>query len=297
LKGSKKAEGAGAARRRRVPVILIILLVLVLAAVVILVDSNTRLVTTEFGLYYGNLPAAFDGYRIVVLSDIHAAEIGKGNETLIDIVSNAKPDMIAITGDLIDKVQAAKPVWKQLEIAGQLIEGLTPIAPVYYVTGNHEWDSGEIWSLLALLEEKGVHVLRNNYTLLESGGETIILAGTDDPNGPADMVKPRKFIRGIFDAEGEGFTVVLTHRNSNLDLYGALGVDLVLCGHAHGGLIRLPFTDGLIGPRLDFFPTHTNGLYTAGGTNMVVSRGVGNHMGWTRFLNNPQVVVVELRRA
>jgi len=312
---------------------LIILLILTIPGIILFIDSNTRLATTEYKLNYSDLPEAFDRYRIVVLADVHGAQHGDNNENLIDAVRDANPDIIAIAGDLIDRYQPGKPVEKQLEIARTLVEGLMRVAPVYFVTGNHEWDSGELRPLLAMLDESGVIVLQNQYRLLDrdaasgedaedaenagnagnaggagnagsagnagnagnAGAGTIILAGVDDPNGPADMVKPDEFIENIRQKENPDFIVVLSHRNYNLKLYGKLDVDLVLSGHAHGGMVRLPFTDGLVGPQNDFFPTYTSGIYSSGQTNMVVSRGIGNHLGWTRFLNNPEVVVVELR--
>jgi hypothetical protein len=288
------------ARKRRVRIFPLILLLIVLASAIILYDSNTRIETAEYELLYPNLPTPFDGFRIVVLSDIHAAEFGENNSLLISKVLAAQPDIIAITGDLIDGYK--KPATEQqLEIAETLVTALMPTAPVYYITGNHDWDSGALRQLTAMLEEHGVQVLRNRHTLLHSGGESIILAGTDDPNGPADMIKPREFVERIFNAEGidasspESFIIMLEHRNYNLKLYSGLGIDLLLCGHAHGGIIRLPFTDGLFGPRREWFPSYTNGVYTMGDTNMVVSRGIGNHTGFPRFLNNPHIVVAVLR--
>jgi len=109
------------------------------------------------------------------------------------------------------------------------------------------------------------------------------------------MITPREFVERIHANENPDFIIMLSHRNNNLRLYSDLDVDLVLSGHAHGGMVRLPFTDGLIGPQGELFPTYTSGVYSRGNTNMVVSRGLGNHFGWTRFLNNPHVVVVELR--
>jgi len=273
----------------------IVLLVLLLPVGVLWVDSNTRLVTTEFELFYDNLPAGFDGFRIVLLADMHGAEHGDNNERLIEAVRNARPDIITIAGDLIDRYQPSKPVEKQLETARTLVTGLVKIAPVYYVTGNHEWDSGEVRTLFTMLEETGVNVLRNQYRKLTIGNDSIILAGVDDPGGPADMIKPNDFINNIFTGEDADFLAVISHRNYKLPLFSDLGVDLILSGHAHGGMIRLPFTDGLIGPSNELFPTNTNGVYTDGDTKMVVSRGLGNHFGWTRFLNNPQVVVIKLK--
>jgi hypothetical protein len=292
--GAKPKSEGPVRKRRRIRVIPIVLLIIVLVAAIIYYDSNTRLVITEYELGFATLPEAFDGYRIVVLADIHGVEHGENNVRLIEAVKTAQPDIIVIAGDLIDRFQAGKPVERQLEIAEVLVSELTLVAPVFYITGNHEWDSGMIRPLLAMLDGRGVQILRNRYVRLELGGESIILAGVDDPNGPADMIKPDEFIEGIYDREGEGFVVVLSHRNYNLRMYSDLGVDLVLSGHAHGGMVRLPFTDGLIGPQYDLFPTYTSGVYSRDETDMVVSRGLGNHFGWTRFLNNPEVVVVEL---
>jgi predicted MPP superfamily phosphohydrolase len=280
--------------KKRRGVFLYILLLLVLLTAFLLYDSYNRIVATEYELSYDNLPGSFDGFRIAVLSDIHAAEFGKDNVRLVAKVRDAKPDIIAITGDFTDSYEKL-PIEAQLDIAEKLVSDFLQIAPVYYITGNHEWDEGGVWQLLGMLEERGVNILRNRYVRLESDGEYIMLAGTDDPNGPADMMRPDEFVNRIYDAGGEPFVVMLEHRSSNLPLYSRLGVDLVLCGHAHGGIIRLPFTDGLIGPAREWLPSYTNGLYSLGETNMVVSRGIGNHTGWPRFLNNPHIVVAVLR--
>ena len=285
--------------RLRRKLLLIILLFLVLIVGVLLIDSNTRIVTTEYVLRYPNLPEPFDGFRIAVLSDIHASVFGENNSRLISKVTEAQPDIIVITGDIIDG--SKKPTLKeQLAIAEALIERLSPIANIYYITGNHEWDSGGVKQLLTMLGER-VCVMRNQYDGFEKFAEdkissgVITIAGIDDPNGPADMVKPEKLISDIRDRAGHGFLIVLEHRNNNLPLYSELEVDLVISGHAHGGIIRLPFTDGLIGQSREWMPTFTSGVYTMGNTNMVVSRGIGNHTGLPRFLNNPEVVIVELR--
>ena len=279
-------------RRRGVLPILLVLIVLIIGA--LLYDSNTRIVATEYVLQYPDMPKPFDGFRIAVLSDIHAAEFGEKNSKLISMIADAAPDIIVIAGDIIDH-DKKPPIKEQLEIAGSLVERLSPVASIYYITGNHEWGSGGIKELFTMLAEYEVCVLRNRYILLEAGSESIILAGIDDPNGPADMKKPDDFIREMYEAEGRLFTILLEHRNNHLSLHSAHGVDLVLSGHAHGGIIRIPFTDGLIGQSREWMPKYTSGVNTMGGTNMVVSRGIGNHTGLPRFLNNPEVVIVELR--
>jgi len=280
-------------RKQKRKIIPIILILLALIVGTLMYDSNTRIVTTEYVLRYPDMPQPFDGFRIAVLSDIHAAEFGKNNSKLISMVADAAPDIIVIAGDIIDH-DKKPPIKEQLEIAESLAERLKTVAPIYYITGNHEWGSGGIQELFTTLAEYEVCVLRNRYITLEAGGERIILAGVDDPNGPADMKKPDEFVREMYEAEGRLFTILLEHRNNHLPLHSALGVDLVLSGHAHGGIIRIPFTDGLIGQSREWMPTYTSGVYTMGGTNMVVSRGIGNHTGLPRFLNNPEIVIVEL---
>jgi len=284
-------------RNRRIGclgIFLFILTLITVTVVIILIDSNTRLVTTEYKLYYEDLPDSFNGYRIVLLADLHGAEHGEDNRRLVEAIRDANPDIITIAGDLIDRHQPGRPVERQFEVAQTLVSQLVRIAPVYYVTGNHEWDSGKVRDFLAMLRENDVTVLQNQHRRLTIENDSIILAGVEDPGGPADMIKPEDFINNVIQREDPDFLIVLNHRNYGLSLFSSLGVDLILSGHAHGGMVRLPFTDGLVGAQLEIFPTYTRGVYSRGETNMVVTAGLGNHVGWTRFLNNPQVVVVEL---
>ena len=271
-------------RKSRTWAWLVILLLIIIA--LLFADSSVRIVTDEYEVSFDDLPGGFDGYRIVQVSDLHARRFGEGNRRLIEAVLTADPDIIAVTGDLIDSDD-------QGEAAREILGALAPIAPTYYVTGNHEWDSGGLDELWGILDECGVTELRNEYVLLEENGASIVLAGAEDPGGPRDMETPEELVSAIRRLEGEdSFIVMLNHRNDRLERYAALGVQLVLSGHAHGGLIRLPFTDGLIGPGRDLFPDYTAGIYTSGDTVMVVSRGFG---GPARFLNNPEIAVTVLR--
>lgn len=282
------------AKRKSRHIGLIILLFLILLVSFLLYDSNTRIVTDAYPVYYNNLPASFDGYRIAQLSDIHAAEFGGENSKLIDAVVGAHPNIIVITGDLITYSDPAEKIQTIIE---PLIQALVITAPVYYVTGNHEWDSDSLGDLLKMLKDNGVTVLQNNYVRLSVGESSIVLAGVDDPNGPADMISPETLVSNIRSAEGDPFIVLLEHRNTFLKRFSDLDIELVLCGHAHGGIIRLPFIGGLFGPSRELLPKYTSGVYTQDGTNMLVSRGIGNATGVPRFLNNPQVPVVILRNS
>lgn len=275
-------------RKRHRGRVLLTLLVLIAIAAVIIYDSNTRIVTDEFTLGSSRLPAGFEGFRAVHLSDLHAKSFGEGNRELIEAVEKASPDIIVITGDMVDGAG-------QDDYVRELIPALVDIAPVYYVSGNHEWAIGSAGELFSLLEELGARVLRNEYEVLERGGDHIILAGVDDPNGPADQKTPAELVEEIrADYPGE-YILMLTHRDTELEMWSELGVDAVLCGHAHGGLVRLPFTDGLVAPGQGLFPTYTAGIYESGETQMLVSRGFTGSHGLPRVFNNPEVAVAVLK--
>ena len=251
----------------------------------VLADSNLRLVTTSYELRFENLPAAYDGFRIVQLSDVHGAVFGEDNARLLRAVRDAKPDLIALTGDLADRDTDMADI-------DALLAGLTAIAPVYYVSGNHEWSGRLLGALQTLFGRHGVRYLRNEYVLLERGGEKIVLAGVEDPNGWADQPAPPE----VAAAPPEGpFKILLAHRNYWVTEYPDLPVDLILCGHAHGGVVRLPGVGGVLDHHGHFFPDYTDGVYASGSYRMAVSRGIGNTGGVPRFFNNPEIVIVELR--
>lgn len=236
------------------------------------------------------LPEEFDGLRIVHLSDLHGHEYGEDSAQLLDMVREQAPDLIAVTGDLIDRAE-------QMAMIPALAKGLAAIAPTYYVTGNHEWACCDVPQLKALLERCGVTVLSNEYVVLERNGASMVLAGVDDPNGYADQKTPEELYAEIGAEQPGLFTLLLAHRNDEFDRYAGAGYDLVLSGHAHGGIVRLPLTDGLLGTNRNFFPTRTAGVYTRGDSTLFVSRGLGNNtvpIRGFRLFNRPDLAVVEL---
>ena len=290
-------ENSSYHNKKRVRVFPVILLFFAILIALLLIDSNFRIVTTEYELYFSNLPESFDGFRIVLLSDIHDTEFGKDNNRLISRVRDANPDIIALAGDLMDAADNGRSIEVQLEAVKTLVAGLTQIAPVYFVNGNHDiaFKNNESGNLLLLLETQGVRVINHKYVWLESGSSVIILGGVDLTSGSAGREKTRAFLDDIRALENDAFTIIVEHRNNNLALYSEYGIDLVLSGHAHGGIIRFPFTDGLLGQQREWFPEHTDGVYTMGNTNMLVSRGLSTRAGVPRFLNNPHIAVAMLR--
>lgn len=282
-------------RRRRV----LIWIAVVLAAAVLgglwLRWQQWGLETTVTEVELSALPAGFDGLRIVHLSDLHGHEYGENGETLLALVREQEPDLIVMTGDMADRKS-------QFGMLPALARGLAVVAPTYYVTGNHEWSLGTaaVKELKSLLEECDVTVLSNGYEILERGGGRLALAGVDDPNGYADQTSPEELYARIQAKEPGLFTLLLAHRSDRFGQYAAAGYDLVLSGHAHGGIIRLPFTDGLLGTDRSFFPTWTSGVYSLEKTTLFVSRGLGNNTAPTpgfRLFNRPELAVVVLKSA
>ena len=266
---------------------------LMLAAVILIgfwYFENHVIRTEEFILASERVPAAFDGFRIVELADLHGKEFGPDSEDLLRAVRNAEPDLIAIDGDLADELT-------DLSVIRTLAAELTEIAPVYYVTGNHEWAMDNREELLAILEEAGVAALHNEFFLLSKGKDSIVLAGVDDPNGPYDQKTPEELVAEVRAACGDPYILMLAHRNDQLDLWSALAVDTVLAGHGHGGVIRLPFVGGLVGVDRELFPAYTAGLYEQGRTDLIVSRGLGNSVVNFRLFNRPHLPVIVLRSA
>lgn len=274
--------------RRRKTAVLLVLTALLAAG--FLLWGNCSLQTTETALVSPALPPAFDGLRIVELADLHGRVFGRGTRRLLAAVRRAEPDLICIDGDLFDE-------HTDLAMLPPLLRGLCAIAPVYYVTGNHEWRVPGLRGILAQMRACGVTVLQDDWRVLRRGEDALIVAGTDDPCGPAERKTPAELIADIRAEAGEAaFLLLLTHRNDQLPQWSALGVQAVLAGHCHGGVVRLPFVGGLFGTDRRLFPAWDAGLYRQGETALYVSRGLGYTNVHFRLFNRPEVAVIVLRR-
>ena len=278
-----------AARPRAGRVVLAALAVLAAICIISAIDGYFRIAVNEYEIFNELLPDEFDGFRIVQISDLHSKRYGDGNIRLLDAVLEQSPDIIALTGDFIENAD-------ELPELGELATELLKIAPVYFVSGNHDWASGQIDAIAYLLDESGVRYLRNEYVELTVGSESIILAGVEDPNGYFDMKKPPEVVEDIRDRYPDSFVVLLGHRNYWPEKYPLLDVDVILCGHAHGGIIRVPFIGGLIGANFDLFPPYTSGAYEEARYTMVVSRGLGDTLPVPRIFNNVHLPVIVLRK-
>lgn len=274
-------------------IVLAVVAAILLAVIIWTAWGNTALELNTYTISSDRLPGAFDGYRIAHVSDLHNTEMGKDNEKLLDMLREADPDIIAITGDLIDSRNT------DIDVALQFTKAAMEIAPCYYVTGNHEARVSEYYELRDGLIEQGVVVLDDERIELELSGKTIALLGVNDPSfqtdylfGDSETVMKGK-LQEISDEENE-FTILLSHRPELFGVYADSDMDLVLSGHAHGGQFRLPFVGGLVAPNQGLFPKYDAGLYTEENTNMIVSRGIGNSILPFRFNNRPEVILIVL---
>lgn len=278
-------------KRRRILRFSLLVLAALLAAALLL--SKFGLEVTRLELGFEDLPEGFDGFRIVQLSDLHGSRFGGDNARLIEAVAEEGPDIIALTGDFLDEGKAEREL-PELEA---LVTALAAIAPVYYVSGNHDWASGMAYTLFETLEGAGAVCLRNEHLRLERGGGSIVLAGVDDPNGPADMAEPDEFVASLREEEPDSFVLLLAHRAYWAERYPGLDVDLILCGHTHGGIVRLPFVGGLAASNMGLFPEYDAGLFELPSYTLFISRGLGNSVPLPRFLNTPEIVSISLKTA
>ena len=284
-------------RKYSIPKALVKLYVMIVICFVLLIWTfwgNTALTVNNVKISSSRIPAAFSGFRIAQVSDLHNAEFGKDNKKLLELLSESKPDIIVITGDLVDAKHT--DIGVALDFAKEAVN----IAPVYYVTGNHEASLSQYNELKTGLETIGVVVLEDETIQLKRDKEVITLIGLSDPNftlkgdmfGEAPAMVSTK-LNSLADDESS-YTILLSHRPELFESYAHCNIDLVLSGHAHGGQFRLPFIGGLIAPDQGIFPKYDAGLFTNGSTNMIVSRGLGNSIIPIRFNNRPEVIVIKL---
>ena len=256
--------------------------------------GNKALMINEITIKNEKIPDNFSGFRIAQVSDLHNAEFGKDNKKMLSLLETCEPDVILLTGDLVDSRNT------DIEIAISFSEKASAIAPTYYVSGNHEARIDEYEDLIEGLENAGVQVLKNESVLLEQSGNSICVAGMEDPSfvtdylfGDSETVAIDVLSELISDEDV--FTILLSHRPELFDAYVECKADLVFSGHAHGGQFRLPFIGGIVAPNQGIFPEYDAGQFTKGSTNMIVSRGLGNSILPFRINNRPEIVLVELK--
>lgn len=247
--------------------------------------GNIFIETTSITIEDERIPGKFDGFKIAQVSDLHNKD---WKSQLIDQLQVEQPDIIVITGDLVDSSNTNLP------IALEFIDKASIIAPIYYVTGNHESRISEYDELVDELLNRQVTILDNDKTILTSGADELLLFGLQDPAFPGTEID--KTIQEL-TTDFEGYSILLSHRPELFETYVEEDIDLVFSGHAHGGQFRVPFIGGLVAPNQGLFPEYTSGLYTENHTRMIVSRGLGNSIIPVRINNQPELIVVTLKNS
>lgn len=256
--------------------------------VIFLYVNNHWLVVSKYEFESEKVPASFDGLRITQISDLQDALFGEHQERLIAKVKTTNPDLIFITGDLVDSNRY------DLERSLQAVRGLVKLADVYYVLGNHEVATNKVNEIYEKLSSLGVHVLSNESTIIERDGERLAIVGIEDPlSGRTTKEMLEIATRNV---QPNVLKILLAHRPEVFDTYVEFGIDLVFSGHAHGGQVRIPGIGGLYARGQGIFPKYTAGLYKEGTTTMAVSRGLGNSTVPMRIFNPPEILVMELKK-
>ena len=242
------------------------------------------LIVTKYSIVTSKLPKEMNGLKIVQISDLHYATFGDRQKNLIQKVKNEKPDLIFITGDLVDRFRY------DLQQSLDAVKGFIEIAPVYYITGNHEEELNVKDEIAEKLTQMGAHVLFNNSDYFVKKDVAIQIVGIDDPISG----KNAQEMLDLALKDDQTYKVLLAHRPEDYKTYEKFGIDLTFNGHEHGGIIRIPGIGGLINHNFDLFPTHIEGIEKSGGLTQVISRGLGNSGPTFRVFNRPEIVVAEL---
>ena len=273
---------------------IVTLAILLILLLIWTIWGNTALELNKHAIKSYKLPSEFDGFMIAQISDLHNAEMGEDNEKLLSMIKEANPDIVAITGDMIDSRRM------DIQVALDFAREAVKIAPCYYVNGNHELRVLEYEELKEGLEDLGVIILENAKATITKEDESLTIIGLSDPSLESGYIYTEEgevlnLYLNKLSKEDDNYKILLSHRPEYFELYFEAGMDLVLSGHAHGGQIRLPFVGGIIAPHQGFFPEYDGGLYIKEETNMIVSRGIGNSLFPVRFNNRPEVVLIELQ--
>lgn len=274
---------------------LLIWISLIIVFIAFCIWQNNSIVVSNFVYHNSKLPVDFNNNKIVHISDLHNKMFGEEQSKLLNQIENLSPDIVIVTGDLVDRRKF------DLDTAMWFIKGAVKIAPTYYVSGNHEAWSGQYSQIKQQLNDVGVYIMDDTALDLSIGSSTIQLLGLSDPDFYTSDYLEGTDTSNLEEqlgqwSDSDKFQLLLTHRPELFDLYCENKIDLIFAGHAHGGQVRLPFIGGLFAPDQGLFPKYTSGRYSKRSSTMYVSRGLGNSIAPIRVFNRPEIVVVTLKR-
>lgn len=279
---------------KKITIIIVLSIIFIFLCGLYLHYENTKLQVSNYNIKNNKIPSDFNDYRIVQISDFHNTKSKTLTNNLVKEIEMQKPNIIVVTGDFVDSSKT------DIETAINFIRKINNIAPIYFISGNHEASISNYSKIKEKLEENKVIFLDNKIEELKINESTINLIGINDPlmvheNGVthSEIVKI-ELDRAQYDENR--YNILLSHRPELFDTYVEKKIDLILAGHAHGGQIRIPLIGGIIAPNQGFFPKYTNGIFEENKTTMVISRGIGNSILPFRINNKPELVVITLQK-
>ena len=270
------------------------IIIALLSLAIFFIWQNNHILINKINYKNGKILKAFNGFKILQISDLHNKNFDGILSKKIKLVN---PDIIVITGDIIDRHRT------NVDIAIKFIEEIKDICPIYYISGNHENSSPHFNELKDRLKNNGVEILDNSLERIRRNDEYIVLFGVADVtrnkwNKEYMLYKRNDYYRLIIDELKkdckEEFSILLSHRPELIGVYAEKNIDLAFTGHAHGGQVRLPLIGGLYSPGQGVFPKYTSGIHEIKNTSLVVSRGLGNSGFPFRIFNRPEIVLVKL---
>lgn len=285
MKKSKKSKN-------KIPIIIISALSALVVAE--LIHSNLFFKTTEYIIKSDSIGS---NLKIVLISDLHNKEYGEDNEELVNAIKKQNPDFIAVCGDMVTRTFINDDIMKNL------LTKLSQVAPVYCCLGNHERDISDKLDLNTDIASCGAVLLDNKSTFFTTkSGEKILIGGlTDYPyyelNAPDYDTQDRYFWERFKEESKDYYSILLHHQPEYItDMVADTPVNLVLCGHTHGGLVQIPFIGGLIVPNQGIFPEYDKGEFDFNNTTMIISGGLGVSHPIPRFNNPPEICVINITK-
>ena len=276
-------------------IIIVFLIIFVLMLIELYIDANW-IQTTRFEVSSDKIPASFDGYKILQLSDLHSKEFGQNNEKLLERIDASNPDIIVLTGDFVTANET------DFTVFFELVDKISPKYEVYYITGNHEqaMSGSSKKEIFSYLSEKGVKFLNNEHIEIGQGEEKINLYGLCYESAyysgrRGNIYTQEMMAKSLGEADLSKFNLLLTHSPTNFEVYKTWGADLILSGHVHGGMIRVPFVGAIFSPDEGFMPKYSAGKYEMEESILIVSRGLGRGSRGFRLFNRPNLVEITLK--
>lgn len=274
---------------------------------------NKTFVTTSENLYYNNLPPSFNNYKILQISDLHSAEFERNNSQLLKEINRINPNIIMFTGDMFNFYDITDKNIDETSLpAYKLIENLSKSYTIIYVTGNHEEEADIIYHgynyvdrkdndaynrFIYKLENLGITFLDDSFIDISNGDDTISIYGINyytsknlNTNHYLDNLK----------VNSNNFNILLSHDPKYFEKYEQVCFDLILSGHVHGGIIRLPFLGGLLSPDKELFPKYDKGIFQYNNSFMNISGGLGGNSSFKgipfiRINNQPEINLITLK--